>query len=496
MIKKEIIKYFKENEMDFQRATAILTACDMIYGAYSNSHKLHGIDFSPIFIGSELKNSHSVHRQMVAKKIILSITEKIYADYLKDQKSLGKLITEHTALEAEIDKVWDRYTEKRSSDSNKEIAQIYKDFLAVSERWWYYGSILEDHGEIIHNKIVPKFAEKHNLDLARADEVFNILSHPEEQTILSQERIRFLDICLEVAKGKNPNEKIESYVKDYFWFKSNFHKVTRVTKESLLDEAKREIENNKIAGLMKEVKDLRENFKKLHDEKAKILSTIKLTPEDKIDLEFAKKVIYWMDIRKIGMMKDFYYLMEIAEDTSKKTKIPYDDLAAYTTDELGRLLDFGERINIEEIKKRKDGILTVWQKGKNREIIYGKDFVELLEETATTSHGGDLKGQVASKGGVKSVRGKIKIVFHPESDDFNSGDILVTSMTRIEFVPLMRKAKAIITNEGGIACHAAIVSRELGIPAIIGTKVGTRILKNGDNVEIDLEEGIIKVIHE
>jgi pyruvate,water dikinase len=67
-------------------------------------------------------------------------------------------------------------------------------------------------------------------------------------------------------------------------------------------------------------------------------------------------------------------------------------------------------------------------------------------------------------------------------------------MTRVEFVPLMKKAKAIITNEGGIACHAAIVSRELGLPCIIGTKNATRVLKDGDEIEMDLEKGVVKKI--
>ncbi len=92
------------------------------------------------------------------------------------------------------------------------------------------------------------------------------------------------------------------------------------------------------------------------------------------------------------------------------------------------------------------------------------------------------------------LRGKVKIIFQPEKEEFNDGDILVTSMTRVEFMPLMRKAKAIITDEGGIACHAAIVSRELGLPCIIGTKIATKVLKDGDLVEVDMEKGIIKVL--
>lgn len=60
----------------------------------------------------------------------------------------------------------------------------------------------------------------------------------------------------------------------------------------------------------------------------------------------------------------------------------------------------------------------------------------------------------------------------------------------------MRKAKAIITDEGGITCHAAILSRELGIPCIIGTKVATKVLKNGDRIEIDTNAGLVKIVHE
>jgi pyruvate,water dikinase len=68
-------------------------------------------------------------------------------------------------------------------------------------------------------------------------------------------------------------------------------------------------------------------------------------------------------------------------------------------------------------------------------------------------------------------------------------------MTRVEFVPLMRLSKAIITDEGGLACHAAIVSREMGLPAIIGTKIATKILKDGDLVEIDANNGIVTILN-
>ncbi len=67
-------------------------------------------------------------------------------------------------------------------------------------------------------------------------------------------------------------------------------------------------------------------------------------------------------------------------------------------------------------------------------------------------------------------------------------------MTTPEYVPAMRKSMAIVTDEGGVTCHAAIVSRELGKPCIIGTGNGTKVLKDGDIVEVDANEGIITII--
>jgi len=67
-------------------------------------------------------------------------------------------------------------------------------------------------------------------------------------------------------------------------------------------------------------------------------------------------------------------------------------------------------------------------------------------------------------------------------------------MTRPDFMPLVNKSAAIITDEGGLACHAAIISRELKIPCIVGTKTATRVLRNGDLVEVDANKGIVRLI--
>ena len=100
-----------------------------------------------------------------------------------------------------------------------------------------------------------------------------------------------------------------------------------------------------------------------------------------------------------------------------------------------------------------------------------------------------LRGIGASAGVVK---GKVKIILSPsEIKKIKEGDVLVTIMTNPLFVPAMKKASAIITDKGGITCHAAIVSRELGIPCVVGTKKATQILKDNMEIIVDGKNGKI-----
>ena len=132
------------------------------------------------------------------------------------------------------------------------------------------------------------------------------------------------------------------------------------------------------------------------------------------------------------------------------------------------------------------------------EIFTGADAEQLEEELNKQSIDGTeketniLKGMVVYKGNVKGV---VKIINNPVKDGgFNDGDILVTFSTRPDFLPIIKQSAAIVTDQGGILSHAAIVSRELGKPCIIGTKIATKVLKDGDEVEVDADNGVVKII--
>lgn len=94
------------------------------------------------------------------------------------------------------------------------------------------------------------------------------------------------------------------------------------------------------------------------------------------------------------------------------------------------------------------------------------------------------------------VQGTVKIILSSKDFyKFNPGDILVTTMTSVDFVPIMGKAAAFVTNEGGITSHASIVAREMNKPCIIGTKIATKVFKDGDLVEVDADKGVVRIIN-
>ncbi|MGQ9498243.1 MAG: phosphoenolpyruvate synthase [Desulfotomaculales bacterium] len=100
-----------------------------------------------------------------------------------------------------------------------------------------------------------------------------------------------------------------------------------------------------------------------------------------------------------------------------------------------------------------------------------------------------VKGMAASPG---VASGRVILVRTVEDIiGVKEGDVLVTIMTNPDMVPAMKKAAAIVTDEGGRTCHAAIVSRELGIPCIVGTKTGTQVLKPGMEVTVDATRGVV-----
>ncbi len=175
-----------------------------------------------------------------------------------------------------------------------------------------------------------------------------------------------------------------------------------------------------------------------------------------------------------------------------KKKYPrYKNIDYYLAEELIT----GKKINPSELNNRKKFYVQLTRKKRNW-LYMGKKALTVLKREKF------VKEKVASIKefkGFPAYSGKVlgEVVIVKKLSDFKKetiGKIIISPMTIPQFVPYLKNVKAIVTDEGGINCHAAISAREFKIPCIVGTKIATKVLKDDDFVEMDANKGIIKII--
>ena len=132
------------------------------------------------------------------------------------------------------------------------------------------------------------------------------------------------------------------------------------------------------------------------------------------------------------------------------------------------------------------------------EVIVGRPFMDVLRDHGFSYQVPDtstqeVKGMIAYS--APAIQGKAFVAFQAKDlEAFKEGEVLIAPMTAPDYMFAIHKAAAIVTDEGGITCHAAIVARELQKPTIIGTKIATKVFKTGDLVEVDATKGIVRLI--
>ena len=209
---------------------------------------------------------------------------------------------------------------------------------------------------------------------------------------------------------------------------------------------------------------------------------------------------YWVDkatgeiLRKQISEKNIMFQKKSENGQTVKVPVPEDlkNKQVLNEDEIAQLVELGKRIQ-EHYQFPQD---TEWAIENGKIFMLQSRPVTTLDMGTASGealHEGDrtviTKGLGASPG---MAAGSVKIIkTTDELDKVQEGDILVTVMTTPDMVPAMKRANGIITDEGGVTCHAAIVSRELGIPCVVGTGDATSILPENSKVTLDGNKGIV-----
>lgn len=227
----------------------------------------------------------------------------------------------------------------------------------------------------------------------------------------------------------------------------------------------------------------------------KIAKELKIKKQDLDYLLMAKLFVYIKDARDDYRRQGVYYARVLFENIAKRMHIDLEDVSFIQESEILAFLDSKLKISKKLLANRKKGFAVYLDSHKNLVCVHGDDIQKVLKMFRLLGDEEkikDISGRVASKG---TASGKVVIVKGVKDlAKVREGNILVAVTTHPDYVSAMRKVAAIVTDEGGITSHAAIVSREFGIPCIVGTKSATHLFSDGDRVEVDAIEGRVKIL--
>lgn len=394
--------------------------------------------------------------------------------------------------------------------TDRQLLKIYLDYHKVHQNGYEWGWI-PVAADMFHNNLTDALKNYLNglgIKEERINQDLVVLTQPTQKSEIQVEQEELLKIAVLIGKKpiwrkifKLPVKKIihslpsqlakpiDRHYEKYFWSKFLFLGTQGVyDKAYYIAELKRLLSEGSPTKQLKAI-DLK--FQKEKQDRQKLIKKLKIKDPwltilnqwggfmiTKIYRRYAQiYLLYRMDFvlkelsRRFGLtvMQMRLLLPKEVEDFVVKGKEPAElqgrtKLLAYYAEKNADKMFFGKAAEVLE---------------KNSQRLVASGITELSGQTGCAGYG----------------RGRVKIIIRAgDMKKMKKGDVLVSIATDPDIVPAMKMASAIVTEQGGVTSHAAIVSRELGVPCVIGTKIATKVFKDGDMVEVDANKGIVRKI--
>lgn len=380
--------------------------------------------------------------------------------------------------------------------SNKELAKNFKIFARESKKA-AFGYYIPYDLEMASEELLKENLVKTIMNKGQREKFVNIISTRGISTFVNEEGKGFLKALIKIQrilKNRQKNWSDKNIRKIVFeqWYDFGLRAYKHGSHEKItLNDYLKKFKKNIELDATKEYRMINQKERKEFQKATELINYYRKYPKifryskwlrramsnrnyesDKVNVYFYHCTGFFYEINtRLGIGKDGYLYLSVKEILNGLT---------------------GKQKVQKLVKERKIKGFTIKQVGKEIKVITGVNKKDLYEKEITKKIT-EFPGTVSYKG---LVKGKARIVLSPSinAGRFKEGEILVTSMTTPEFAPLIKRAAAIITDEGGLLCHAAIVSRELKTPCIVGTKIATRVLRDGDLVEVDANRGVVKIL--
>ncbi|MBC8500282.1 MAG: hypothetical protein ISS25_02610 [Nanoarchaeota archaeon] len=381
-------------------------------------------------------------------------------------------------IETKVDKIKDE-------NNKKKLYEFFAEFHDHYENTYIYGEpIVWPIKDTIFEMLKKKYEYIPIKD-------FNVMLTSEILTFTQKEKLSLLKVAFSDNKDKDLQKHSDNFswipfdygvaTFDENYFKKELDKLMKVGTERMKEEVY-ELENFKEITLKKQAEinekyDVKEKYQKLF----KVL----------------RVAAYLMDYKKEVFTKVHVAVIPAQEKLAKIAGMELTDSQYILPNELYEFLVEGKELDKKKIIERKNG--SIFWINNHENIIYYDEGPEVRENLGKFLETHDVAGSVSELKGMTAHPGKIKgrariIESAHHTHELQEGEILITAMTSPDFMMAIKKASAIVTDEGGITCHAAIVSRELKIPCIVGTKNATKVFENDDIIEVDANKGIVRKI--
>ncbi|OIO16794.1 hypothetical protein AUJ29_02305 [Candidatus Kuenenbacteria bacterium CG1_02_38_13] len=433
--------------------------------------------------------------------------KKIVQFYLQSQ-------IKHKNFIADAKKHWDKYNvqpflslvhnlEYKNFDefSNAELLQTFNNFSEIFMSLWY-NSIFHDTFDVAGEKILLQTLKQEKLVLTDL-ELSLLLSNPTPSP-LQQERLDLLKITEQILKlWLKPNQlnikflknkfsliyqKLGEHSRKYHWSHNDYASIQQLDARYFLHNIKILIQDQRK---LKLEQDLKNSFVKIKHQRDKLIKNRKISRDCLNIINLLLVISCWRDERKMYNQMGDGIIHHFIKELSLRTDIAEIFLEHLLWSEIKNVFNLSVA-DLQAISQRREqGMFCVIPR---RYKIEWLDYKQIRKINSIMKNifaeSKQLEGSPAYPGKVQSIA---RIILNKK--DFHKlkpGEILVAPNTRPEYVPIMKIAGAIISEEGGITCHAAIISRELKKPTIVGVQGALDVLKDGDIVEVDADKGVVR----
>ncbi len=467
---------------------------------------MRGLSYGPRYVFTNWTGMHSQlwtwKKEETGIHFLFSEME-YYNDFLEkaalDDPSLIKKYRDQS--ENICDDVVKKIKETSQSVTTKQTTEdIIIAFEIFVKNYQKLGETIIMNTEKMEDKVAQKLKDPNELAIITAPAELSLEAQEELSRLNIVEYIKkrhknlFIENDINIIKSNLYNypelkEKINNHVEKYCWIPLNYEKdlwdidfFIQLFQSYLKDSYDYTLRINELTC----------HSKKILEEREKILATAET--ETKILAAVLEARTFVRLYRANIFSKAFYAAFPVLKEIGRRTYIPLTLLKYFTPPEIVDALCNQKELSAKQATARKQAFVMLIRndkfsqyEGGKAEAVIKREYPEEKIESTTM-----LRGKCAYPG---KVIGNVKLIFDArEMNKINQGDILVCNATNPDLIIAMSKAAAIITEEGGITSHAAIVSREMKKPCIIGTKIATKVLKDGDRVEVDAEKGTVKKI--